>query len=271
MVKNYVQQIVIKRKWGDTSLSFNGRCKAYAVKILKRRKPMCKAFFDEVQGWSRHLCSRDKCYVHTIDCIEWWTTCLNFFLLCKKTLLTSFWALVCTELIILWRHGIKISPLTRSIVSLSSQSHCQLLFYYCLTETIFVEKVIWCELWLFSFAHVPFNNIEEANFVTYTAASHLGVIKMIWLLFLGSCHIAHLYNLWDTRPTWYVHVLNIFKVPQIYILHNKSHLKPPLSWLSSDCFFLLLIFVLYPAPEADLICVHTSASIYKNAGRVENN
>ena len=34
--------------------------------------------------------------------------------------------------------------------------------------------------------HVPLPNIKEAAFMIYTAASHQGVIKMLWTHFLGA-------------------------------------------------------------------------------------
>ena len=37
-----------------------------------------------------------------------------------------------------------------------------------------LRKCIWRVLWLFSLAHVPSTNIEEAGFMTYTTASHQG-------------------------------------------------------------------------------------------------
>ncbi len=40
--------------------------------------------------------------------------------------------------------------------------------------------------WFLSLAHVPSANMEGAEFMSYTGASHQGAIKMIWLHFWGA-------------------------------------------------------------------------------------
>ena len=46
----------------------------------------------------------------------------------------------------------------------------------------FMENV----LWLFSLVHVPYTNMEEAGFITYTVASHQVAIETLWLHFSGT-------------------------------------------------------------------------------------
>ena len=53
-------------------------------------------------------------------------------------------------------------------------------------EIITTLKLIRCVLWLLGLVIVPSTNIEEARFMTYTAASHQEATKMIWLHLLGA-------------------------------------------------------------------------------------
>ena len=52
-------------------------------------------------------------------------------------------------------------------------------------------------LWLFVLVHRPSTNMEEVEFMTYTAASQQGAIKTLWLNFKGAV-IADIftYSLW---------------------------------------------------------------------------
>ena len=55
-----------------------------------------------------------------------------------------------------------------------------------MTETIFGKNLFDVYFNFFSLAHVPSTNMEGAGLMTYTAASHQGVIKMFWLHFWGA-------------------------------------------------------------------------------------
>ena len=64
-------------------------------------------------------------------------------------------------------------------------------------------------------------NMEEAGCMNHTAASHQGVIKMIFASLLGR----NIYNLWYTAsPMWPLVMLSIYRT-------DMSHIKPLLEHL----------------------------------------
>ena len=54
-------------------------------------------------------------------------------------------------------------------------------------------------MWLFTLLHVQSANLEEVTFMTYTAASHQGMIEILWLDFWEAIMSSLLYfinSLW---------------------------------------------------------------------------
>ena len=54
------------------------------------------------------------------------------------------------------------------------------------SDTNYLNYVILRIFWLFRLVHLPSANVEEAGFITYTAASQQRAIQMIWLHCWGS-------------------------------------------------------------------------------------
>ena len=60
-----------------------------------------------------------------------------------------------------------------------------------MTETIFKKNVF--DVY-FDFLVVPSTNMEEAGFMTYTAASHQVAIEMLWLHYYGAVPLYAVYD-----------------------------------------------------------------------------
>lgn len=64
-----------------------------------------------------------------------------------------------------------------------------------MTETVSEQHLLNVYLELKCLVHVPSSNTEEAGLMSYTAASHQGANRVIWLRsFGGSCNVVHLYT-----------------------------------------------------------------------------
>ena len=94
--------------------------------------------------------------------------------------LTIFGATNCIVLIGEWNHGSDVPPIHPHPIASQSQ------------------MPINC----FHLVHVPSAYMEELGFITFSAASHQGAIKMIWLRFLEAAMLSIIVCMIQTRSSY---------------------------------------------------------------------
>ena len=89
--------------------------------------------------------------------------------------------------------------------------------------------------WVFILPHVPFANMEEAGFITFTAVSHQGGIKTIWLHFYGAVMSSIFITLYqNSRMLWWLYKLNTLSV----VFHHKNFVAAERQQLDKWCWNL---------------------------------